>query len=111
MQLEILQETKEWIAINKPSGLLVEANAFEPSVESILKEKYPFIGIVHRLDRVTSGILLVAKKKSALKILNEQFSDKKIQKTYQAWVSKQPTNQEDTLVHYLYKNVAEKKLK
>ncbi|MGB1017730.1 MAG: pseudouridine synthase, partial [Chitinophagales bacterium] len=75
MQLEILNETKEWIAVNKPSGLLVEENPYEISVEAILKEQHKYIGIVHRLDRVTSGVLILAKKKSALKILNKQFSD------------------------------------
>lgn len=104
MELEILHETKEWIAINKPSGLVVEINPYEISVESILKEKYPFVGIVHRLDRVTSGILLLAKKKTALKILNKQFSDKTIDKTYQAWVENKPVNDKGTLIHFLFKD-------
>ncbi len=104
MQLEILNETKEWIALNKPSGLLVEENPYEISVEAILKEQHKYIGIVHRLDRVTSGILILAKKKSALKILNKQFSDKIVEKTYQAWVSSKPSKNKDSLEHYLQKD-------
>ncbi|MGB1314469.1 MAG: RluA family pseudouridine synthase [Chitinophagales bacterium] len=104
MQLEILNETKEWIAVNKPSGLLVEENPYEISVEAILKEQHKYIGIVHRLDRVTSGILILAKKKSALKILNKQFSDKIVEKTYQAWVSSKPSKNKDSLEHYLQKD-------
>ena len=109
MKLEILQETNEWIAINKPSGLLVEENKFETSLEAILKENHKFIGIVHRLDRVTSGIILVAKKRSALKILNEQFSQKIVKKTYHAIVSRKPEKDADTLVHYLHKDLLNKK--
>ena len=104
MQLEILNETKEWIALNKPSGLLVEENPYEISVEAILKEQHKYIGIVHRLDRVTSGVLILAKKKSALKILNKQFSDKIVEKTYQAWVSSKPSKNKDSLEHYLQKD-------
>lgn len=104
MQLEILNETKEWIALNKPSGLLVEENPYEISVEAILKEQHKYIGIVHRLDRVTSGVLILAKKKSALKILNKQFSDKIVEKTYQAWVSSKPSINKDSLEHYLQKD-------
>lgn len=104
MQLEILNETKEWIAVNKPSGLLVEENPYEISVEAILKEQHKYIGIVHRLDRVTSGVLILAKKKSALKILNKQFSDKIVEKTYQAWVSSKPSINKDSLEHYLQKD-------
>lgn len=109
MKLQVLQETNEWIAINKPSGLLVEENKFETSIEAILKEKNKFIGIVHRLDRVTSGIILVAKKPSALKILNQQFSDKVVKKTYQAIVTRKPEKQQDTLINYLQKDQLNKK--
>lgn len=104
MELEILQETNEWLAINKPSGLLVEDNPYEISVESILKEQHKYVGIVHRLDRVTSGILLIAKKKSALKIINQQFSDKIIEKSYEAWVANKPPKDKDNLEHYLQKD-------
>ena len=65
----IIAETAHYIAINKPSGIIVESNPFESALEDHLQKylakssKNPFIGIVHRLDRVTSGLILFAKKK------------------------------------------------
>lgn len=113
---EILHEAPHYIVVNKPAGLIVERNPFEsPTVEELvfdhlLKEKRkPFLGIVHRLDRVTSGVLLIAKKKSALKILNKQFADKNIQKTYLARVSERPPNDAGTLRDYLFKDQKNKK--
>lgn len=107
--LNIIVETKQWLAIDKPSGLLVEKNPFETSVEEILNEKYPFVGIVHRLDRVTSGILLIAKKKSTLKLLNQQFSNRTVQKTYLAWVENKPHKKQATLQHFLKKDQKNKR--
>lgn len=107
--LNIIAETKQWLAIDKPSGLLVEKNPFETSVEEILNEKYPFVGIVHRLDRVTSGILLIAKKKSSLKLLNQQFSNRTVQKTYLAWVENKPHKTQATLQHFLKKDQKNKR--
>ena len=70
----IIRETSHWLAINKPHGMVVESNrygkdAVEDHVRSYLETQYrnPYVGIVHRLDRPTSGLLLVAKKKSALR--------------------------------------------
>lgn len=104
MELEILQETDGWIAINKPSGLVVEENPYETSVEAILREEYPYIGIIHRLDRVTSGVLLLAKRRSSLRIINRQFSDRLIEKKYQAVVANKPPKTKDSLKHLLEKD-------
>ena len=89
MNLEILLETPHFLVINKPHGLIVEQNPWEDSVESLVqkylfpqlsfkplkgksahenpKSKKNFLGIVHRLDRVTSGALILAKKKKCFK--------------------------------------------
>lgn len=104
LKIEILQETPEWIAIYKPTGLVVEENPYEISVQSILKEDYPYIGIIHRLDRVTSGVMLLAKKRSALKNINKQFSERSIEKKYQAIVSNKPPKAKDSLKHLLEKD-------
>lgn len=109
MKLEILQETDEWIAINKPTGLVVEENPYEESVQSILKEDYHYIGIIHRLDRVTSGVMLLAKKRAALKNINKQFSERTIEKKYQAIVSNKPAKQKDSLKHLLEKDQLNKR--
>ena len=109
MQLEILKETDDWIAINKPTGIVVEVNPYETSVEAILKEKHDFVGIVHRLDRVTSGILLIAKKQSVLKDLNKQFRDRSVQKVYLALVEKEPKEKKEVLKDFLFKHQKNKK--
>lgn len=139
-KLKIIEESPQFIVVNKRAGLITERNPFEKiTVESLVEEyfktgirkpyslennqvktnnkggkrplkapakssKAPFVGIVHRLDRVTSGAMVFAKKKSSLKKLNDQWSRRKIQKTYLAIVENTPPNPQGTLRHYLVKN-------
>ena len=91
MMLEVIYENKDLIVVNKQSGLISEKSPFEKiTVEDQIKNhltkvrKNPFIGIIHRLDRVTSGVLIFAKKKNILVNFNKLFSTKKVQKTYLA---------------------------
>lgn len=63
-----------------------------------------FVGVVHRLDRVTSGAMVFAKKRNSLKKLNDQLSRRKIKKTYLAIVENEPPHPQGTLRHYLIKN-------
>lgn len=112
----LLYESKGWLAINKPSGLIVEESPFEQDTIEVAawdylqsQEKRPFLGIVHRLDRVTSGVLLLAKKKQHLRLLNQQFAEKTIQKTYFAIVAKAPIPKQGTLSHWLEKHQQEKR--
>lgn len=63
-----------------------------------------FVGVVHRLDRVTSGAMVFAKKRNSLKKLNDQLSSRKIKKTYLAIVENKPPYEEGTLRHQLVKN-------
>lgn len=114
--LTIIKETKHWLLLNKSAGMVVEKNPYEEtSVEGLvyeyLAEQYrnPYVGIVHRLDRVTSGALLIAKRKSALRRLNEQFRQQQVQKTYVAIVSNTPPQTHAYLKHYLIKNQKEKR--
>ncbi|MEM9990210.1 MAG: RNA pseudouridine synthase [Bacteroidota bacterium] len=116
MRLTILKETRTWLAIHKPEGLITERNPYEsPTVEELVmqylqeQQRVPFLGIVHRLDRVTSGVLLFAKKKSALKLLNLQFSQRKVQKTYLALVAQEPPKPQATLIHFLEKDQKNKR--
>ena len=100
MKLDILYEDNHIIAINKPSGALAQGDKTgdEPIVELVkayVKNRYDkpgavFIGIPHRLDRPTSGILLFARTSKALTRLNQMFKDKLIQKTYWAVVKNPP---------------------
>lgn len=113
--MTILYESSWLLAIDKPAGLLVEKSPYYPSVE-VWAEEYiaqqtqkPFVGIVHRLDRPVSGVLLLAKKKAALKDLNAQFSQHQIQKIYLALVEALPPKPADVLVHWLKKDLKNKK--
>ena len=82
----------EWlIVLNKPSGTAVHGGSGLSFgvIEALraLRPKQNFLELVHRLDRDTSGCLLIAKKRSALKNLHEQLRDRKVDKRYQALVS------------------------
>ncbi|MEL6717227.1 MAG: RNA pseudouridine synthase, partial [Bacteroidota bacterium] len=110
-KLSIIKETKHWLAVNKQAGLIVERNPYEtPTIETLvydyLSQQYrnPYIGIVHRLDRVTSGVLIIAKKKSALRKLNQQFQERTVQKTYYAIVENKPQQTDAALRHWLLKD-------
>lgn len=112
----VIKETKHWLAVNKLAGLNVEQLWDYPSVETQVKNylkgahsREPYLGIVHRIDRPVSGVLLLAKKKSALRHLNQQFAERKVQKVYWAICSGLPPKQEGTLVHYLLKDQKNKR--
>ncbi len=95
--LPIIYEDKHVIVINKRSGILTHSKgAFnsEATVASWLKDKFKGAatdrsGIVHRLDRLTSGVMILAKDDQSAKWLQKQFSSRKVKKTYIAIVSGQ----------------------
>ena len=112
----IIAQGRGWVALNKPPGMLVEQNPWEPdNLEQLLHAylskttKKPFVGIVHRLDRVTGGIVLMATGKQALKELNEQFREKTVKKTYRAIVEGVPTVASATLRHWIVADTRQKK--
>ncbi len=116
MNLEIIKETSHYLLLNKPAGMIVEKSPFEsPTVEDwVLRyleqsQKKIFLGIVHRLDRVTSGVLIMAKKKSTLKYLNQQFAARKVKKQYLAIVENPPKLNRATLLHWLEKDQKNKR--
>lgn len=117
--LEVLHEDNHTIVINKRSGDIVQGDKTgdEPVSERIkryLKEKYKkpgnvFCGVVHRLDRPTTGALLFARTSKALSRLNDQFRTKDVEKIYWAVVENMPPKESDTLVHYLQRNEKQNK--
>lgn len=117
--LKVICETENYIAVNKPSGLITEKNIYENSLElEVIRylektKKKPFVGIVHRLDRVTSGVVLFAKKKSVLKYLNLQFEKREIRKTYISISisTKKIEKKKDVLSHFLMVDSKNKKAK
>jgi tRNA pseudouridine32 synthase/23S rRNA pseudouridine746 synthase len=79
--------------INKPAGLLSIQDGYQPSlphVTTLLQAEFGRLWIVHRLDRDTSGILILARTKTAHKHLNDQFAHREISKTYFAIINGQP---------------------
>jgi 23S rRNA pseudouridine955/2504/2580 synthase len=91
LENHILFEDEWLIVLNKPSGTAVHGGSgLSFGVIEALRALRPdqkFLELVHRLDRDTSGCLLIAKKRSALKSLHEQLRDKQVDKRYQALVS------------------------
>ena len=112
--LQVLFEDNHIIVINKRVGDIVQGDKtgdkpLSDVVKSYLKEKYNkpgevFLGVVHRLDRPTTGIVVFAKTSKALSRLNETFKNRETQKTYWAVVKNQPPKETDTLVHFLKRN-------
>jgi 23S rRNA pseudouridine1911/1915/1917 synthase len=116
LDLEIIHENNEFIAINKAAGLISERSPYEECTVEVQvfnhlqkNRRNPYVGIIHRLDRVTSGVMILAKKKSVLVAFNGLFSERKVQKTYLAVVKNEPPKQSDTLVNFLVKNQIDKR--
>jgi 23S rRNA pseudouridine1911/1915/1917 synthase len=134
MKLDVLYEDNHLIAVNKPAGLLVQEGdqrivpgglmkrisrtgrvtdekCLMDEVKDYLKEKYQkpgnvFLGLIHRLDRNVSGIVLFAKTSKGASRLSEQFRDHTIKKIYHAWVEGVPQEAKATLKNYLIKDEA-----
>jgi 23S rRNA pseudouridine1911/1915/1917 synthase len=114
-KLQVVLESPKWIIVNKRAGLITESNPFEHSLEDEVKaylkttNKVPFLGIVHRLDRVTSGLIIFAKKPSVLKALNKMMEHKSIKKTYQALTNHPLPQKKGRAEHYIFKDQKSKK--
>lgn len=112
--LEILYEDNHLLIINKSAGVLVQGDATgdKPLVElcrEYIKEKYQkpgevFLGVVHRLDRPVSGVVVFARTSKALARMNELFRNKETKKTYWALVGNKPDQPEGNLIHWLVKD-------
>jgi 23S rRNA pseudouridine1911/1915/1917 synthase len=100
--------------INKRVGDIVQGDKtgdkpLSEVVKEYIKVKYNkpgevFLGVIHRLDRPTTGIVIFARTSKALTRMNELFSNRETQKTYWAIVKNKPQNSEDKLIHYLKRN-------
>ena len=112
--LEVLFEDNHIIAINKRCGDIVQGDKTKDTslsdiVKSYLKKKYSkpgnvFLGVIHRLDRPTSGVVLFAKTSKSLSRLNKMFKENKVDKYYLAITKNKPRKSEERLVHWLRKN-------
>lgn len=110
----VLYEDNHFIAINKCSSEIVQGDKtgdapMSDDIKKFLKEKYDkpgnvFCGVIHRIDRPVSGVVLFAKTSKGLSRMNEKFSTRDVKKTYWAIVKNRPEKTEGELVHYLIKD-------
>lgn len=117
--LSILFEDNHIIVINKKASQITQGDKTGDTplpdlIKAFLKEKYQkpgnvFCGVVHRLDRPTSGVVIFAKTSKALERLNKQFQLKETRKTYWAIVEKTPEKKSGTLNDFLKKNEQQNK--
>lgn len=113
-EADILYEDNHLIAINKRSGDIVQVDEtgdepLDEKVKKYIAAKYnkpngAFLGVVHRLDRPVSGVILFAKTSKALERMNAIFKNREVRKTYFAVVRNKPARAEGNLVHWLIKN-------
>jgi 23S rRNA pseudouridine1911/1915/1917 synthase len=110
----VIYEDNHLLVVNKASGVLVQGDATGdiPLVErckEYLKEKYNkpgavFLGVVHRIDRPVSGIVVLARTSKALERMNALFRERETRKTYWAIVRNKPAQNQGALVHWLAKD-------
>ncbi|WP_282116525.1 RluA family pseudouridine synthase [Cellulophaga baltica] len=117
--LLVIYEDNHLIAINKRPGDIVQGDKtgdvpLSDVIKEYIKIKYNkpgnvYLGVAHRLDRPTSGIVVFAKTSKALPRLNKLFAEKDAKKTYWAVVKNQPPKQKDLLTHWLKRNTKQNK--
>src|SRR5210317_732158 len=117
--LQILFEDNHIIIVNKRPGDIVQGDKtgdipLSELVKQYIAKKYEkpgavYLGVVHRLDRPTSGIVVFARTSKALSRMNKIFADRKATKTYWAVVKNTPAKESDTLIHYLKRNTKQNK--
>ncbi len=111
---KVLYEDNHLIAVFKPGGWLVQGDStgdkpLSDYVKEYIKVRYKksgdvFLGVIHRLDRPVSGLVIFARTSKALSRMNEMFREHTIQKTYYAIVGERPKEIEERLTHYLIKD-------
>jgi 23S rRNA pseudouridine1911/1915/1917 synthase len=111
---EVLYEDNHLLVVNKAAGILVQGDETgdAPLVDlckQYLKQKYNkpgavFLGVVHRLDRPVSGIVVLARTSKALDRMNELFRERETTKIYWAIVKSKPKQESATLIHWLQKD-------
>ena len=114
LEKQVIFEDNHLLGVNKLATQIVQGDKtgdmpLSELFKEYLKVKYQkpgnvFCGVIHRLDRPVSGVVLLAKTSKALSRMNELFREREIQKTYWAVVRGVPKELKGTLVHYLKKN-------
>jgi 23S rRNA pseudouridine1911/1915/1917 synthase len=112
--VKVLYEDNHLIAVFKPAGILVQGDETKDEclmdqVKEYLKEKYHkpgqvFLGLLHRLDRPVSGVVLFAKTSKGAARLSEQIRTHKVEKIYNALIEGKLKNKKGTLINWILKN-------
>ncbi|MCR4835029.1 MAG: RNA pseudouridine synthase [Bacteroidaceae bacterium] len=112
--MEVIYEDNHIIVVSKESGEIVQGDKtgdtpLSETVKQYIKEAYAksgdvFLGVVHRLDRPVSGLVLFARTSKALARLNKMFAEGQVHKTYWAVTKNCPAEPQGTLVHWLVRN-------
>lgn len=110
----VLFEDNHLLVVNKAAGILVQGDEtgdkpLSDFAKQYIKEKYGkpgevFLGVVHRLDRPVTGVVVLARTSKALERMNRLFREKETTKTYWAVVTSKPPREEGVLVHWLVKD-------
>lgn len=119
MKLDIIYEDNHLVAVNKSCGDITQGDktkdkTLPDKLKVWLAEKYNksgnvFVGVIHRLDRPTSGLVIFAKTSKALARMNKLFKERTIQKTYWAVVEAKPPQESGRLENFLLKNKKQNK--
>ncbi len=117
--MQVIYEDNHIIIVSKATGEIVQGDKtgdvpLSETVKEYLREKYHkagnvFLGVVHRLDRPVSGLVVFAKTSKALSRLNDMFRLGNVHKTYWAIVKNRPEKEEDTLTHWIVRNEKQNK--
>ncbi len=119
-EADVIFEDNHLIAINKRTGDIVQGDKtgdipLSDYIKDFLRKKYNkvgnvYCGVIHRIDRPVSGVVLFAKTSKALARMNQLIHDRQIRKYYWAIVKNVPVNPKDDLVHYLFKDERKNKV-
>ncbi len=117
--LQVIYEDNHLIAVNKRVGDIVQGDRTGDTplgehIKQYIKEKYNkpgavFLGVTHRLDRPTTGVVVFARTSKALTRMNKLFAEKETQKIYWAIVGNSPEREQGVLVHWLKRNPKQNK--
>lgn len=120
-KLKVIFEDNHLIAVNKPAGYLVhgdgsDAPVLTDLVKAYIKIRYDkpgdvFLGVIHRLDRVVSGLVIFARTSKALERMNKMMKERTIEKTYLAITDTVPPENKQILKHWLLKDEKKNKVK
>lgn len=114
IRLQVIYEDNHLIAVNKPAGVLVQGDEtgdipMSDIVKKYIKDRYNkpgdvFLGVIHRIDRPVSGVVIFARTSKALERMSQLFRDREIEKTYWAITSQRPEPLEGHLKHFILKD-------